>query len=96
MLRLVGFRFDYHRRFLEVTNMQKIVTQFDLSESSLFLFLVQERDWPGFYLMISPLKLIFSEGADPNVLGFFFLDSYDLWEAISAGFVCDHKSMLCA
>ena len=96
MLRMVGFRFDHHRRFLEFTNMQKIMTQFDLSESSLFLFSVQERDWPGFYLMISPLKLIFSEGADPNILGFFFLESYDLREAISTVFVCDHKSLLCA
>ena len=96
MLSMVGFRFDHNRRFLEFTNMQKIMTQFDLSESSLFLFSVQERDWPGFYLMISPLKLIFSEGADPNILGFFFLESYDLREAISTVFVCDHKSLLCA
>ena len=76
--------------------MQKTMIQIDLSESSLFLFSVQERGWPGFYLMILPLKLIFSEGADPNILGFFFLESYDLREAISTGFVCDHKSLLCA
>ena len=76
--------------------MQKTMIQIDLSESSLFLFSVQERGWPGFYLMILPLKLIFSEGADPNILGFFFLESYGLWEAIPAGFVCDHKSLLCA
>ena len=59
------------RMFLLLINMQKTMTQIDLSESSLFLFSVQERDLPGFYLMILPLKLIFSEGADPNILGFF-------------------------